>query len=206
MYSCNAILSTTISYIELNYTQKLGIMSSPDDRKRPNILITGTPGVGKTSFASMIAEKLNMHHANVGEIIKEKKCYLEYDESLNTHILDEDKLLDTLEIDFDTEKIAGGIVCDYHSSELFPERWFDLILVLRTSTEVLFDRLTERGYNEKKRNENMECEIMGIVLEEAKESYTPEIVQELTNNTIDEMDENLARVEAWYKQWMQERE
>ena len=181
-------------------------MSSPSERKRPNILITGTPGVGKTSTASLIAEKLDMHHVNIGNIIKEKKCHLEYDAALDTHVLDEDNLLDTLEIDFDTQHIAGGIVADYHACELFPERWFDLILVLRANTEVLYDRLTERGYNEKKRSENMQCEIMKVVIDEAKESYEPEIVIELFNDTIEQMDQNVARVEAWSHQWMKDRE
>jgi adenylate kinase len=38
----------------------------------------------------------------------------------------------------------GGVVVDYHSCDFFPEDWFDLIVVLRTSTEVLFDRLEKR--------------------------------------------------------------
>jgi adenylate kinase len=181
-------------------------MSSPEERKKPNILFTGTPGVGKTAIATMVAEKLGLHHANVGEIIKENKCHTEYDQSLDTHVLDEDKLLDIMEVDFDTEYISGGIVADYHSCELFPERWFDLIVVLRADTEVLYDRLTERGYNDKKRSENIECEIMRVVIDEAKESYAKEIVQELSNNTIEEMDQNIARVESWYHQWIQDHE
>ena len=182
------------------------MLSTPSERKRPNILVTGTPGVGKTATATMIAEKLDLHHANIGHIIKEKKCQLEYDKALETHILDEEKLLDILEVDFDTEHVSGGIVADYHSCDFFPERWFDLIIVLRVSTDVLFDRLKERGYNDKKRNENMQCEIMRVVIDEAKESYAPEIVQELSNNTIDEMDQNIARIEAWYHQWIQDHE
>jgi Cdc6-like AAA superfamily ATPase len=35
------------------------------NRRTPNILITGTPGVGKTSTASLIAEKLDYKHVNV---------------------------------------------------------------------------------------------------------------------------------------------
>ena len=54
------------------------------------------------------------------------------------------------------------ICCNIITCELFPERWFDLILVLRAKTDVLFDRLTERGYSEKKRGENLEAEIMQV--------------------------------------------
>jgi adenylate kinase len=38
----------------------------------------------------------------------------------------------------------GGNVVDFHSCDLFPERWFDLVLVLRTNNTVLYDRLEKR--------------------------------------------------------------
>lgn len=38
----------------------------------------------------------------------------------------------------------GGVIVDFHSCEFFPERWFDLVLVLRASNTVLFDRLKKR--------------------------------------------------------------
>lgn len=61
----------------------------------------------------------------------------------------------------------GGIIIDYHHSEFFPERWFDLVVVLRCAdTRVLYDRLTARNYSGKKLSDNMECEIFGTVAEE----------------------------------------
>jgi adenylate kinase len=173
------------------------------ERRRPNILVTGTPAVGKTATASLIAEKTGLRHINVGELIKQHKCYDGHDAALDTHILDEDKLLDLMENIFQECADEGvGIVADYHSCELFPERWFDLILVLRTSTEELFDRLTERGYNEKKRSENLEAEIMQVVLEEARESYDLEIVQEVQSNTVEDMESNVERCRVWMEQWI----
>lgn len=181
-------------------------MSDNDDeteRKRPNILVTGTPGVGKTATASLIAEAVGLKHINVGELIKQHKCYDGHDDELDTNILDEDKLLDLMENmlqECADENV--GIVADYHSCELFPERWFDLILVLRAKTDVLYDRLTERGYNDKKRSENMECEIMQVVLQEAKESYDTEIVHEVQSNTVEDMDSNVERCKLWVEQWI----
>jgi adenylate kinase len=35
-------------------------------------------------------------------------------------------------------------VVDFHGSEMFPERWFDLVVVLRTDNDVLYDRLEKR--------------------------------------------------------------
>lgn len=200
-------------------------MTDSSTRIRPNILVTGTPCVGKTATASLIAERLNMYHVNVGDIISKHKFHLEYDESLQTHVLDEDKLLDHLETKFDAspddedddsdsddneQQIQpkagkkGNLVADYHSCDLFPERWFDLIIVLRADTHILYDRLMKRGYSENKRSQNIQCEIMQVVLDEAKESYAKEIVVELKSNGIQDMEQNVDRIVAWYHQWIQD--
>ena len=141
-----------------------------------------------------------MKHICVGDVIKEQKCYEGRDEELDSFILDEDKLLDTLEPMLEAAS-DQGVVMDFHSCEIFPERWFDLVLVLRANTEVLYDRLTARGYSEKKRSENMECEIMQVILEEAREAYAMEIVHEAQSNTIEEMESNVERLNQWSIEW-----
>ena len=39
---------------------------------------------------------------------------------------------------------SGGNIVDYHGCEFFPERWFDIVFVLRTDNTILYDRLQER--------------------------------------------------------------
>ncbi len=58
-----------------------------------------------------------------------------------------------------------------------------------------------RNYSQKKIQENIECEIMQVVLDEAKEGYVKEIVVELQNNTIEEMEQNIQRTQAWLSAW-----
>jgi adenylate kinase len=144
-----------------------------------------------------------LRHLNVGEIVAAHKCYEGRDEALDTFVLDEDKLLDALEPMLDDARQNGqGIVMDYHSCEFFPERYFDLVLVLQCTTDVLYDRLTQRNYSERKRSENLTAEIMQVVLEEARHSYDPAIVHALPSNTIEDMDSNVERVKVWMDQWM----
>ena len=50
------------------------------------------------------------------------------------------KLCDELE---DSMREGGNIV-DYHGCDLFPERWFDLVVVLQTENGILYDRLANR--------------------------------------------------------------
>ena len=68
-----------------------------------------------------------LRHLNVSEIVKERKCYTGRDEDYDAFIIDEDKLCDELE-----ELLSeGGCIVDFHSVAFFPERWFDLVLVVR---------------------------------------------------------------------------
>ena len=61
---------------------------------------------------------------------------------------------------------------------------------------------TFRGYPEKKIQENNESEIMQVVLEDARESYVPEIVVELTSETTEDLEGNVARILEWIQNWM----
>jgi adenylate kinase len=71
------------------------------------------------------------------------------------------------------------------------------VLVLSADTQVLYDRLIARGYDSKKVGENMECEIMQVVAEAARESYAEGIVHVLPSNSPEDMDSNVDRVAAW---------
>lgn len=50
------------------------------------------------------------------------------------------KLLDELE----PIASAGGVILDWHTCELFPERWADLVVVLRCDHTKLWERLEKR--------------------------------------------------------------
>mmetsp|Transcript_41785 Transcript_41785/g.69795 ORF Transcript_41785/g.69795 Transcript_41785/m.69795 type:complete len:174 (-) Transcript_41785:38-559(-) len=169
-------------------------MSNPN--KMPNILVTGTPGTGKTTTAQQIAEQTGLTYINVGDWVKQKELHDGWDEEFECYTMDEDKIVDAMEDDM----TAGGQIVDYHSCEFFPERWFDLVIVLRCANNVLYDRLQARGYSEKKLQENMECEIMQVVLEEARESYKHEIVHERQSNSVEEMELNVEQMVGWINQ------
>lgn len=49
--------------------------------------------------------------------------------------------------------------------------------------------------------ENLDSEIMEVLLQEARDSYDEEIVVELRSDTSEEVESNVARIEAWYNQW-----
>jgi len=163
-----------------------------------NILICGTPGTGKSTLAKLVLEKVNNNkriyyeYVNVGDVCKAKKFYHSFDERLNSFVIDEDKILDHLE----PLVRRGGMILDYHSSEFFPERFFSHVIVLtcgKENTKILYERLEKRdGYTKEKIRQNVECEIFGECVEEAKEAYTGDgVVHVRSNETEEEMEETV---------------
>lgn len=61
-----------------------------------------------------------------------------------------------------------------------------------------------RKYHEGKITENIDAEIMQVILEEARESYAPEIVTELQSDSAEEVDSNVERIKQWYEAWMKD--
>jgi len=134
-------------------------------------------------------------------LVKTKALHQGKDEEFDAFIIDEDKVCDELE----SEMEDGNNIVDYHGCDFFPERWFDLVVVLRTDNNVLYPRLEKRGYSPKKISENIECEIMQVILEEARESYKKEIIWELQNNTLEDMERNVEGIVSWVQQWQHNR-
>ncbi|KAL1827632.1 hypothetical protein ACET3Z_006044 [Daucus carota] len=166
-------------------------------RSRPNILVTGTPGTGKTTFSTSLSEATNFRHINIGDLVKEKNLHDGWDDKFDCYIINEDLVCDELENMME----EGGNIVDYHGCDFFPERWFDRVVVLQTENSVLFDRLSRRGYTGSKLSNNIECEIFQVLLEEARESYPEDIVVALKNDTVDEMNANIATLSDWISSW-----
>lgn len=58
-----------------------------------------------------------------------------------------------------------------------------------------------RNYPLKKIAENNEAEIMEVIAQEACDSYEPEIVVELTSESVEDLVSNVARVVEWIDAW-----
>ncbi|KAE8147368.1 DUF1671-domain-containing protein [Aspergillus avenaceus] len=176
----------------------LGNFAGAKMRTSPNVIITGTPGVGKTVHCEQLAQDTGLRHLSINQVAKDHGCFESYDQDLETWVVDEDKLLDAIE----DEMAQGGLLVDWHACDLFPKSWIDLVVVLRcASTSVLYDRLMSRGYKQAKLQENLDAEIFGVLLEEAREAFDEEVVVELNSEQDDDVENNCARISTWIDCW-----
>jgi adenylate kinase len=129
----------------------------------PNIIISGTPTVGKTttctqliSSASEISPSqggpLKLRHLSINQLVKDKGCHEGWDDEMKSWIVDEEGLGDEVEKilgvsggDKDGEVEEGGWLIDWHACDFFPRNWVDLVVVLRCGrTDLMWDRLKAR--------------------------------------------------------------
>lgn len=61
-------------------------------RSKPNILITGTPGTGKTTTCQQVVEAIGFTYINIGEWVKEQELHSGWDDEHDCYIIDEDKV------------------------------------------------------------------------------------------------------------------
>ena len=127
-------------------------------RSYPNIVITGTPGTGKSTHSSLLASTYSpssssshpLRQIDVGVVVKKENFYTDYLEEWQSYEVNEDQLLDHLEPLTGTKAMGeddeerGGLVLDWHTCDVWPERWVDLVVVLRCDHGVLWERLEKR--------------------------------------------------------------
>lgn len=154
---------------------------------------------GKTTTARRIAELAGFTHIEVGALVRDLRLYDSWNSEFDVSEFDEDKVCDELE-----GRLAdGGCVVDFHSCEFMPERWFQLLLVLRTDNTKLWHRLSARGYAEKKITENIDAEIARVCLDEAQASWPEEMVIELQSDDAEQLESNAQRTLQWIKNYCQ---
>ena len=161
---------------------------------RPNVLATGTPAAGESTLSRFLADALKAEHIDVGKFAISRKLTVSYGNTKKCYALDEDAVLDALE----PRMASGGVVLEHHSSDWFPQRWIQLVVIVKAKTETLYDRMMERGYPEAKIRENIEAEIFGVSVEEARNSYSEAVVLEAHgDNAVD----NPQHIDGIQKQW-----
>ncbi|MGB1696920.1 MAG: adenylate kinase family protein [Thermoplasmatota archaeon] len=131
---------------------------------RPRLIaITGTPGCGKTTLASLLPDAIDLkaHAAQVDAVV-------DYDHADEAAV-----------IDMDAIRIVEGHLSQFLEPD---ECW-----VLRCDPRVLEARLEARGYSPEKVRENVEAECLDIILQEALDHAKVVIQRDATHRSPEEL-------------------
>ena len=144
------------------------------------IIVTGTPGTGKTTLAKNSAFGLNFLYLDVNRLISKSKLSEGYDKKRKTRIVDVDKLRKFLIFKIknfqnennkkkNSQRKFFGIIIDSHLSHYLPNKYVDLCIVTKCDIKELSKRLKKKRFHKEKIKENMQAEIFGICHNEALE-------------------------------------
>jgi len=133
-----------------------------------SIIVTGTPGSGKTTLAKRLAELMHLTYFDCHEFIIKNKLSVGFDKSDDCEIVDTEKLSDALVKEI--EKSRSILIIDSHLSHYLPKKYVKLCIVAKCELKELKLRLNKRGYSAKKTRENLDAEIFDVCLNEAEEA------------------------------------
>ncbi|TXT63896.1 MAG: putative adenylate kinase [Promethearchaeota archaeon] len=127
------------------------------------IVISGTPGCGKTTVSKQISEKLKTELISLNNLVIDKKFYENYDEERQTYIADFPKLNAYMNkiLRKAYRRKTTYMIIEGHFADIVPNQYINLAIVLRCHPDILKDRLKKRNYPNTKINENIQAEILG---------------------------------------------
>jgi len=154
------------------------------------IIITGSPGTGKTLISRILSKQLQVPLIKATEIVIRYKLG-DYDSESDTYDVDVEDLRRTL-----LKVVNAPAIIDSVIPDILPREFVELVIVLRLDPMILAGRLIARNWKVKKILENVEAELLGIVTYEAVEYYGLEKVVEIdtTGNPPEYLVEEIKRI------------
>ncbi len=140
------------------------------------IIITGSPGTGKTALAKELGKQLKIPFLNEKEFSL-KKNIGEWDSDENELVVPLKKLEEKLSNELDKSKsliIEGHMLCEIQLP-------VDLVIVLRVDPELLEARLEQRRYKPEKLADNVFIEGIDYCIKHCKRNYSKEKIFETKN-------------------------
>lgn len=125
------------------------------------IVLSGVPGVGKSTIAKKLAKKLNADVVHLSKLVINNKLYVSYDKTRETYVIDEEKVSTKIK-ELIVECRKKYIVIEGHYGELVPKEYIDFFFVLRLNPLILYERLKKRKWPERKVKENVAAEILAV--------------------------------------------
>ena len=140
------------------------------------IVITGTPGTGKTIVADVLGKALKKRVVHINDFAKKKKLII--GKTRGSYVVDLKKLRKKL-LDFDGV-LESHLLCEFSLPK-------SVVFVLRCNPKVLAHRLQKRKYLRKKIKENLEVEALDYCTINAEKNYNKVYDIDTTNKTASQV-------------------
>jgi adenylate kinase len=137
------------------------------------IVITGTPGTGKSLVADELGRALKTRVVHVNDYARKKKLII--GKSRGSYVVDLKRLKKKLE----KEKgiIESHLLCEFPLPN-------SVVFVLRCDPKVLARRLQKKKYLRQKIRENLECEALDYCTIKSEKNYKRVYDVDTTNRTV----------------------
>ena len=156
--------------------------------KKRVILITGTPGTGKTTTAKQLAAKLDAHYINLTDYAKTYGLTSGEDKQRKTTIIDEEKMRTKLTETINATDKDNIIIDGHYASAVTPANLVTNVFVLRRNPKELKRFMEKCGFEGAKLWENLSAEILDVCLIEALQTHPGKICElDVTGKTVEEV-------------------
>ncbi len=142
----------------------------PRLRKGTAVIVTGTPGTGKTTISRLLERELRASYVNPQSLIRREGMDFTYDDNRKTRIVSPRRLRKAIRRR--AVRADHGLVIDSHiSPETGPLPRLVRAIVLRCDPVILKRRLKRKRWSKSKIGENLLAEILDICLWDAVKNY-----------------------------------
>jgi len=176
---------------------------APEQTLDKIIIVTGTPGVGKTIIGKLLARKTGSTFLSLGDIVRRNRLHEGFDRRAGSYIINERAVEKKLQKYFEDHQEKVIVFETHFVSSIIHKTRGMVAVVLRLDPVVLARRLGARNWPKRKIWENVEAEIIDLSLYDAFKVLGKARVYELDatgkrpGNIVREVLNVLSRKEGW---------
>jgi adenylate kinase len=148
------------------------------------IIVTGTPGVGKTAFSRKLAREIGADYLSFNEYISGKHLYRRFDRRRGTKVVDVQRARRSLKSFL--KKAHGLVVIDTNIPDVVDlKQTVERVFVLRCHPLLLEKRLRRKGWRDTKVHENVLAELLDSCATDSLQYYGRQKVTQIDTSHTD---------------------
>jgi adenylate kinase len=145
-------------------------MRTPGRSSGKVIIVTGTPGTGKTTFSKRLAKGIGANYVPLSRYISKHKLYTGFDRERKSRIVNLARA--RVSLSNLLSQTTGLTILDTHIPEgILAKEAVKLVFVLRCHPKILETRLSKRKWKASKVRENVVAEMLDACLAPAVKYY-----------------------------------